>query len=172
MRIRDSNDPMLNSYVESDGRTICVESLNCESRTSRLTVEFEDQCGEIQTVQWNIRIDRGLGCTICNEEDPDGPIRSPEQINDLVEESAKSDQLFAYPNPFLDEFTVDLSHIRGNITSIQLMDGSGSIKIQEKVKSETTRHIFNMQNFQSGVYIVVVSRKDLPPKYLKVLKTN
>ena len=78
----------------------------------------------------------------------------------------------AFPNPLQNELTVDFSDIRGTVTNIALMDASGSKKILEKVNTDMNQHLFNLQNYPSGVYIIMVYRKNLPPVHLKVVKTS
>lgn len=175
IRITDS-DPDLDVSVGSDGKTICLESSHdCGPSTSQVTATFEDKCGNISSAIWNIKINHGLSC--CDEDDPmrtspGNETSDPTEAYILEKETSKSDKLFAFPNPFNHELTVDLSEIRGKITTIQLIDAKGSTKFLETIDANVSRHRFNLQNYQTGVYVVMVYRENLSPVFIKVVKTN
>lgn len=175
------NDPLLVSSVLSDGRTVCLRSNHpCIARVTRqVQVRFEDACGNITNRTWTVKINQGL---LCCQDEENPRIHSGDNEDDLsnrsavpengVDHSYETNQISAFPNPFQNELTVDLSNISGEFTGIKLMDVTGSTKISEDVKLDANQHIFNLRNLKAGIYIIVLQRKNLRPVKLKVVKTT
>lgn len=158
----ESDDPELYGWYQNDNE-ICFYTYGVKTRTSTVQITPLNECGVAgETVEWTININNPVYCPIV--DDP-WYKQEPDKIY--------SNKIEAFPNPFSEQFTVDVSNVEGEITSVQLFDPFGKKQLDANSKlTAGTTYQFDTSRLSGGVYIIVVHRKYLNPISLEVVKVD
>lgn len=74
---------------------------------------------------------------------------------------ANTDVITIFPNPAVDQLTMDLSEVEGRDATVEIYDGSGQRFYTKNIKTNQTEIIsIDLHQLNSGLYFILVKTKD------------
>jgi hypothetical protein len=98
---------------------------------------------------------------------PDAAIDAGEMPVSGLTDLALNDLVSIYPNPAVDQLTIDLSKLTGNSVAVQLIDITGKVIYATSNLSSTTQ--IDLSSFNRGVYFLTIKEGEETTTY-KVIK--
>ncbi len=78
----------------------------------------------------------------------------------------------AYPNPTNGELTLDLMHYVSKSVSIEVYSIEGRLLMNEELSAVALSHAINLNNYQSGMYLIKVKSNGLPDVTKRIVKQD
>jgi hypothetical protein len=77
-----------------------------------------------------------------------------QKLADVLPAPQVQQSISVYPNPAVDQMTIDLSQIQEPVSSIRILDISGSVFLEKKIENDSQQLKVDVSNLHSGIYLL------------------
>ena len=166
-QLRWSNNPV----ALSSGKTVLLpRGKNLQFARFRLTSSLPMEISLASSLKMQLEVQRGytnvLATVYCNENTNSINLRP---VSSALSEMSEAFSVKAIPNPFTDEFSLQLATIQTGDINVKVYNMLGKLIDNQTVLFDSTARIQLGSNFPSGIYNVVITQNE-NTQTLKIIK--